>query len=306
MAPTADATNEASVRCAKMMIHAIHAALLGLQMNVASVPLAVKVGVICDQLGIDDAGLTVPAALKACNAAMGIGQTGPLIGQTDALVEQLGLSFDALAPLQPEQNAAVEADTQSADKNEASTGAESMPVHAVMSAPAMVHKFSSEAVPDEVFARAMACQFWAPNHKLKGSWRFVQLGAESRLQAARLSAQQAAGTKADARFESLRDIPGCCAVLCKAFYESADRLDKEEQRALMAVHNVALGFTSQGLGIKWVTGAVSEIYELWELVGLEPNEEVLVGLLWYGWPAPNGIKPVKDTTAPSDKLCRLP
>lgn len=153
-------------------------------------------------------------------------------------------------------------------------------------------------------ARALACQFWAPNHKLKGSWRFVQLGPESRLKAARLSADQAPG-KADARFDSLRRIQGCFVVICKAYYE-ADRVDKEIQRAHMAVHNLALGLTSQGLGVKWVTGTITETYELWELVGLEPNEEVVVGLLWYGWPAADGIRPVKDSTSVRDKLSQLP
>jgi nitroreductase len=152
-------------------------------------------------------------------------------------------------------------------------------------------------------ARALACQFWAPNHKLKGSWRFLQLGPESRLRAARLSA--GAESKAEARYQALSHIPGCFAVVCKAYYEAPnDRVEKEEQRALLAVHNVALALTSQGLGVKWVTGSITENYELWELIGLEPNEEVMVGLLWYGWP--DATKPIKDQTSVSDKLSRLP
>ena len=96
-------------------------------------------------------------------------------------------------------------------------------------------------------------------------------------------------------------------MVCKAFYDAADRLEKEEQRALTAVHNIALGLTSQGVGVKWTTGtAVTDNYELWELTGLEPNEEVLVGLLWYGWPAPGGVRPVRDYTSVSDKVSRLP
>ena len=45
---------------------------------------------------------------------------------------------------------------------------------------------SSQEVPDHAVARALQCQFWAPNHKLKGSWRLVQLGPTSRLAAAKL------------------------------------------------------------------------------------------------------------------------
>ena len=257
------------------------------------VTLAVKIRAACEQLGIDGTGLTVSAALRACSREVGIEQSGPLIEQTDHLIEQLGISFDA--PL-VEEEAGTESD-------EASTT--SLSVHDVMSAPAMVHRFSEQDVPDEAVARAMACQFWAPNHKLKGSWRLLQLGPESRLAAAKLSAEQAAG-KAESRFEALRHIPGCCVVVCKAFYAAEGRVEKEEQRALTAVHNLALGLSAEGLGVKWVTGGITEQYELWELIGLEPNEEVVVGLLWYGFPAADGVRPVKDQTSVSDKLCRLP
>eukprot|EP00966_Prymnesium_polylepis_P042616 990136-Prymnesium_polylepis.1 len=57
-----------------------------------------------------------------------------------------------------------------------------------MSVSSMVHKFSEQEVPQEAVTKALECQFWAPNHKLKGSWRFLQLGPESRLAAARISA----------------------------------------------------------------------------------------------------------------------
>jgi nitroreductase len=267
---------------------------VGLQLTTAGgITLAVKIRAACEQLGIDGTGLTVSAALRACSKEAGIEQSGPIIAQTDHLVEQLGISFDASPPLGEEPG--TEGDEPSA----------SLSVHAVMSAPAMVHRFSQQDVPEEAVARAMACQFWAPNHKLKGSWRLLQLGPESRLAAAKLSAEQAP-SKVESRFEALRHIPGCCAVVCKAFYEAGDRVEKEEQRALTAVHNLALGLSSQGLGVKWVTGAITENYELWELIHLEPNEEVVVGLLWYGWPAVDGVRPVKDQTSVTDKLCRLP
>ena len=59
------------------------------------VTLAVKIRAACEQLGIDGTGLTVSAALRACSREVGIEQSGPLIEQTDHLIEQLGISFDA-------------------------------------------------------------------------------------------------------------------------------------------------------------------------------------------------------------------
>ena len=68
---------------------------------VAGPTLAVKVRAACEQLGIAESGLTVPAALKACNEAMGIEASGPLLAQADELVNQLGISVDTLVPRPP-------------------------------------------------------------------------------------------------------------------------------------------------------------------------------------------------------------
>ena len=60
--------------------------------------LAVKVRAACAQLGIAEIDLTVPAALVACNAAMGIEASGPLLAQADELVNQLGIGIETLVP----------------------------------------------------------------------------------------------------------------------------------------------------------------------------------------------------------------
>ena len=111
--------------------------------------------------------------------------------------------------------------------------------------------------------------------------------------------------RAESRSRALERMPGCIVVLCQAYFAEDGRMEKEQQRALTAVHNVALGFVAQGVGVKWMSGATTQNYELWELVGLDPNEEVVVGLLWYGWPVTGGTKPIRDATSPVDKLSRL-
>ena len=61
---------------------------------IAGPTLAVKVRAACAQLGITESDLTVPAALMACNDAMGIEASGSLLAQADELVIQLGITFD--------------------------------------------------------------------------------------------------------------------------------------------------------------------------------------------------------------------
>lgn len=63
--------------------------------------LAIKVRAACAQLGIATSDLTVPAALRACNEAIGKEASGPLLAHADELVDQLGLSFSMPVPQPP-------------------------------------------------------------------------------------------------------------------------------------------------------------------------------------------------------------
>ena len=118
----------------------------------AGVALVDKVRAVCTQLGVDGAELTVPAALRACNEAVGIEPSGPLLMQTDALAEQLGLSFDAEPPPQPPEQLDEATDGRSpraastarARDDKPASSMRSLSVHDVMSATTMVHKFSEE------------------------------------------------------------------------------------------------------------------------------------------------------------------
>jgi hypothetical protein len=105
-------------------------AAAGLQAGLSGPTLAVRIAAACEQLEVDATGLTAPAALRACHEALGTEPRGPLLAQADVLAEQLGLSF--------EREAAV----RRVDASGAQPAAPS--VHAVMSAPVMVHRFSDE------------------------------------------------------------------------------------------------------------------------------------------------------------------
>ena len=111
------------------------------------VTLAVKIRAICEQLGVENSGLTAPIALQACNDAMGIKQSGPLITQTEVLVKQLGLNFDApqqlvKSTILPQRDLGKRADEIDIDKPASS--AISLSVLDIMSSHKTVHKFSEE------------------------------------------------------------------------------------------------------------------------------------------------------------------
>ena len=73
---------------------------------------------------------------------MGIEPDGPLLAQTDVLAVQLGLTFDTSPQTALSSNDHDAADLS--EKVETAASESSLSLHAVMSAPTMVHKFSEQ------------------------------------------------------------------------------------------------------------------------------------------------------------------
>jgi magnesium-dependent phosphatase 1 len=63
--------------------------------------LSAKVRAACTELAVEASTLTVPAALAKCNEVMGLKASGTLIAQADALIAQLGISFEESAAVAP-------------------------------------------------------------------------------------------------------------------------------------------------------------------------------------------------------------
>lgn len=55
--------------------------------------LAEKINAACTELAVEDESLTLSEALLACNEALGIKGSGPLLAQADELVSQLGINL---------------------------------------------------------------------------------------------------------------------------------------------------------------------------------------------------------------------
>mmetsp|Transcript_43524 Transcript_43524/g.114405 ORF Transcript_43524/g.114405 Transcript_43524/m.114405 type:complete len:119 (+) Transcript_43524:63-419(+) len=109
-------------------------AAAGLHLGAPSVgsKLSDKVRTACRELSVDAEGLTLPAALQACNEAMGISSGGSLIAQADLLCSELGLTMASPPP------AASPPPVEPVQKPETVFSS----IHAVLSTPIMVHNFS--------------------------------------------------------------------------------------------------------------------------------------------------------------------
>jgi nitroreductase len=62
-------------------------------------------------------------------------------------------------------------------------------------------------------------------------------------------------------------------------------LERENYAACCcAAQNLMLYLWGRGIGVKWTTGGVTREPRFYELLGIDPAKESVVGLFWYGVP----------------------
>ncbi len=150
-----------------------------------------------------------------------------------------------------------------------------------------VNFFEPEPVGTEVLLEAIEVARWAPNHRLTEPWRFYVLGDETADAIARCAAELDRSTKgeraAKLRYDRMSAIPGNFVLTSQ---RSDDEIvDLENYAACCcAVQNLMLYLWQRGIGVKWTTGPVTREHAFYDLVGMDPESERLVGLFWYGIP----------------------
>jgi len=147
--------------------------------------------------------------------------------------------------------------------------------------------FEPDPPGTERLLEAIEVARWAPNHRLTQPWRFYVLGrqtADAIVDLAVAIETAAKGEQAgEARRKRWSAIPAFFVVTCA---RSDDELQQREDYAACccAVQNLMLYLWQCGIGVKWTTGAVTRDPRFFEIVGIDPASETLVGLFWYGIP----------------------
>ena len=165
-----------------------------------------------------------------------------------------------------------------------------------------IHAFKPEPPPVAQLQEALALACWAPNHHRTEPWRFSLLGAETALRVADLNAelvrQKSGEDAAQAKLRRWREMPGWLVVTSQ---RSADvQREREDYAATCCVlQNLGLLLWADGIGMKWTTGKVTRDPRFMALVGADPDAEICVGLVWYGYPAEVPVqarRPVTELT----------
>ena len=158
----------------------------------------------------------------------------------------------------------------------------------VMQGRRSINLFLQTPVPGELVTEAIEAATWAPNHHVTEPWHFYLLGKKAvddcldlveTIVTARKGDPKAGAHKA----KTWSEKPGWLLITCR---KSDDELLQREDYAACcaATQNLMLYLWKAGVGTKWTTGDITRDRRFFDIVGMEPNEEFVVGLIWYGYP----------------------
>ena len=159
-----------------------------------------------------------------------------------------------------------------------------------------IYEFKSDVPDRDLLIASMDAARWAPNHKHTHPWRFYLLGAAAAgviVSRYRELVREKRGEET-ARIKSARweAVPSWFVVTSRRSENVV--LDREDYGACCCtVQNLALLLWSEGIGMKWSTGPVTQDPVFFKATGIDPAKENLVGLFGCGYPAriPSGNRP---------------
>jgi len=150
-----------------------------------------------------------------------------------------------------------------------------------------INLYLQTPVPDELVREAIEAATWAPNHHVTEPWHFYLLGQETIDRCLDLCRDIVTATKspeaAEFKRQSWSEKPGWLVVTCR---RSEDELLQREDYAACAaaIQNLMLYLWKAGIGSKWTTGDITREPRFFDIIGVDDDAELVVSLLWYGYP----------------------
>jgi len=169
-----------------------------------------------------------------------------------------------------------------------------------------INLYLQTPVPEELVREAIEAATWAPNHHVTEPWHFYLLGRETIEQCLDLCRDIVAAKKgpdaAEFKREKWSEKPGWLVVTCS---RSGDELAQREDYAACAaaIQNFMLYLWKAGVGSKWTTGDITRDSRFFDILGVDADTELVVGLLWFGYPK---VTPAQKRKNLRDVLSELP
>lgn len=173
-----------------------------------------------------------------------------------------------------------------------------------------VHRYSTEPIPDGAIDRALECATAAPNHKLTNPWRFTHVGPEGRqriedlyVELKRESSEELTDEQEEQYRRKVGDPPEL-VVPSQVLADDAFTRKEDYAAVACAIENFMLSLRGEGVFAKWTTGSVTRQPETYELLGIDEDDEEIVGFVWVGYPREDRIDVEKPGRRPLDEVVR--
>jgi nitroreductase len=169
-----------------------------------------------------------------------------------------------------------------------------------------INLYLQTSVPEPLVREAVEAATWAPNHHVTEPWHFYVLGRKTVERCLDLCYDIVAARKgpeaAAFKREKWSEKPGWIVVTCRC---SDDALREREDYAACAaaIQNFMLYLWKAGVGSKWTTGDITRDERFFDIVGIDADQEIVAGLLWYGYPK---ITPEQKRKGLDEVLTELP
>lgn len=173
-----------------------------------------------------------------------------------------------------------------------------------------VHRYRTESIPDGAIERALEAAVAAPNHKLSNPWRFTRVGPQGRQAIENLYVRlkrESKGELTDQQEKAYRKKVGDPPelVVPSQVLVDDDFQRKEDYAAVAcAIQNFMLSLRGEGVFAKWTTGSITRHPETYELLGIEADEQEIVGFIWIGYPREDRLDNEKPPRKPLDEVTR--
>lgn len=150
------------------------------------------------------------------------------------------------------------------------------------------HSFHGEPIPEEVLANAFECAIRAPNHKLSNPWRFIRTGPIARAQIVEFAVElKTAKSPGNSRLEAkVREQVGSSPeliVVVQQLDEDPMRRKEDFASCACAIQNLCLALWGEGVHTKWGTGGPTRDPRTYELLGLDPARQEIIGFVFAGY-----------------------
>lgn len=159
----------------------------------------------------------------------------------------------------------------------------------------------------DALLEAVEAARWAPNHRRTEPWLFVNLGPETIEKVLTLNDQILTASKgaefAATKRKQWAEIPGWLVVGCKVS-DNPEIAEEDYAACACAIQNLTLSLWSRGIASKWSTGDITKRADFATICGLNPENDRIVGLIWYGYPAK--VPPGSRQRTADQILTRLP